>query len=216
MALNERQRRFCHEFMKDLSAQEAAKRAGYAEDTAYSSGSRLLDHVEIAAYIEELKEDRAIACSVTAERIVRRFEEIAFADPHELMELRRGPCGQCWDTERSEMYSGVGFDVKQDACPECSVCHGEGIMRTFFQDTRKLKGNSRKLFAGIKATDKSIELKTHDQLKALEWLGNYMSLHKQSVVLTGPDGGPVALHVTADEMSDEQLASIAAGAVSLP
>lgn len=207
---------FCIEYMKDFNGTHAAIRAGYSENGADVTGSRLLGHPSVSAYIEELKEDRAIACSVTAERIVRRFEEIAFADPHELMELRRGPCGRCWDADRSEMYSGVGFDIKQDACPECSVCNGDGIMRTFFQDTRKLKGNSRKLFAGIKATDKSIELKTHDQLKALEWLGNYMSLHKQSVVLTGPDGGPVALHVTADEMSDEQLASIAAGAVSLP
>lgn len=53
MALNERQKRFCDEYLIDLNATQAAIRTGYSEKTAYSQGQRLLKHVEIKAYIEQ-------------------------------------------------------------------------------------------------------------------------------------------------------------------
>lgn len=63
--LNEKQKRFCHEYIKDRNATKAAIRAGYAEKTAYSQGQRLLKKVEASAYIAELaaeaKQDRPSA-----------------------------------------------------------------------------------------------------------------------------------------------------------
>lgn len=53
--LNERQKRFCHEYIKDLNAKQAAIRSGYSERTAKSQGQRLLTHVDVAALIAKLK-----------------------------------------------------------------------------------------------------------------------------------------------------------------
>lgn len=53
MALNEKQKRFCDEYLIDYNATQAAIRAGYSEKTAYSQGQRLLKKVEIKTYIEE-------------------------------------------------------------------------------------------------------------------------------------------------------------------
>lgn len=52
VALNDKQQRFCDEYLIDLNATQAAIRSGYSEKTAYSQGQRLLKHVEVKAYID--------------------------------------------------------------------------------------------------------------------------------------------------------------------
>ena len=51
--MNTRQKRFCDEYLIDCNATQAAIRAGYSKKTAYSQGQRLLNHVEVNAYIQE-------------------------------------------------------------------------------------------------------------------------------------------------------------------
>ena len=64
-----KQERFCLEYMKDLNATQAAKRAGYSEATAYSIGQRLLKDVEIINLIDGEKTKRT-------ERIERNIDDI--------------------------------------------------------------------------------------------------------------------------------------------
>ena len=52
VALNDKQQRFCDEYLIDLNATQAAIRSGYSKKTAYSQGQRLLKHDEVKAYIE--------------------------------------------------------------------------------------------------------------------------------------------------------------------
>lgn len=52
VALNEKQQRFCDEYLIDLNATQAAIRSGYSKKTAYSQGQRLLKHAEVKAYID--------------------------------------------------------------------------------------------------------------------------------------------------------------------
>lgn len=52
VALNDKQQRFCDEYLIDLNATQAAIRAGYSQKTAYSQGQRLLKHAEAKIYIE--------------------------------------------------------------------------------------------------------------------------------------------------------------------
>lgn len=58
--LNEKQKRFCDEYLVDLNATQAAKRAGYSQRTAYSQGHDLLKHPEIKAQIEKRLEESAM------------------------------------------------------------------------------------------------------------------------------------------------------------
>ncbi len=55
--MNERQKRFVAEYVKDYNATQAAIRAGYSERTAYSQGNRLLKNVEIKKAIKELQDE---------------------------------------------------------------------------------------------------------------------------------------------------------------
>lgn len=62
--LNVKQENFCLEYAKCGNATESAKKAGYAEKTAYSQGQRLLKHVEVKNRLQELAkiaEDAKIA-----------------------------------------------------------------------------------------------------------------------------------------------------------
>ena len=51
--LTEKQKRFADYYIETGNATESAKRAGYAEKTAYSQGQRMLKNVEVSAYIAE-------------------------------------------------------------------------------------------------------------------------------------------------------------------
>lgn len=51
--LNERQRRFCDEYLIDLNATQAAIRAGYAEKYAHTNASKLLQNTTIKEFISQ-------------------------------------------------------------------------------------------------------------------------------------------------------------------
>ena len=55
--MNEKQKNFAQEYIKDKNATQAAIRAGYSEKTAYSIGQRLLKYVEVKNYINELLDE---------------------------------------------------------------------------------------------------------------------------------------------------------------
>lgn len=69
--LNEKQKRFAKEYLIDLNATQAAIRAKYSKKTAYSQGQRLLNHVEVQAYIQKLMDKRSEKVQITAENILQ-------------------------------------------------------------------------------------------------------------------------------------------------
>ena len=51
--MNDRQKAFADYYIETGNATESAKRAGYSEKTAYSTGNRMLKNVEVSTYIAE-------------------------------------------------------------------------------------------------------------------------------------------------------------------
>lgn len=84
MILNERQRRFTREYLVDLNAAAAARRAGYSDRTADRIGHRLLSHVEIAAAIQAERVARSHRTQVTTDRVIRELADMAFYDPGDI------------------------------------------------------------------------------------------------------------------------------------
>ena len=62
---------FIKEYLVDLHATNAAKRAGYSEKTAYSQGQRLLKNVEISDAIEAAVKKRADKIEVNADWVLK-------------------------------------------------------------------------------------------------------------------------------------------------
>lgn len=74
--VNDKQERFCQEYVIDLNATQAAIRAGYSKKTAYSLGQRLLKKAEIIARIEELKKEIAEKNKLSAEWVIKELKEV--------------------------------------------------------------------------------------------------------------------------------------------
>lgn len=62
-------KKFCQEYMSSGNATESAKRAGYAEKTAYSQGQRLLKNVEVQKELQRLAEELASSKIATAKEV---------------------------------------------------------------------------------------------------------------------------------------------------
>ncbi|MCM3130958.1 terminase small subunit [Paenibacillus provencensis] len=73
---------------------------------------------------------------------------------------------------------GFGFNKLADPNPECPHCLGEGKADLHMEDTKKLRGGARLLYAGIKQTQAGIEIKMHDQAKALENVARHLGMFK--------------------------------------
>lgn len=91
LAIGEKQKRFCEEFIIDLNATKAAERAGYSKRTAYSQGNRLLKKAEIQAYLQKLRQIQGERVGRTADDVIRRLWEIVEADPTQAFEPDGSP-----------------------------------------------------------------------------------------------------------------------------
>lgn len=83
--LNVHQQAFAHEYIVDLNATQAAKRAGYSAKTTKAQGSRLLTHVDVKLAIEELIQERQVRTQIDQdwiiEHLVENVEKAAQARP---------------------------------------------------------------------------------------------------------------------------------------
>ena len=80
MALTPKQERFCQEYLIDLNATQAAKRAGYSERTAQEQSSRLLSNAMVQTRIQELQQSRSERTQITADNVLREIALLAFSD----------------------------------------------------------------------------------------------------------------------------------------
>jgi phage terminase small subunit len=78
--LTPRQRRFCEEYLVDLNASAAARRAGYSVDTARQIGAENLTKPDIQTEIQRQIEARSKRTEITADQVVTELGKIAFAN----------------------------------------------------------------------------------------------------------------------------------------
>lgn len=80
MALTEKQKRFVEEYLVDLNATAAAKRAGYSEKTADRIGPELLGKTCVSAAIQEAIKKRQKRTQITQDRVISELGKVAFSD----------------------------------------------------------------------------------------------------------------------------------------
>ena len=90
--LTVKQRCFVDEYMKDLNAHAAMKRAGYrCRGGGSLPSTRLLATPQVRAAIEARLAERRALCELEAQRVIAELSRIAFCDVRELVEW--GPDG---------------------------------------------------------------------------------------------------------------------------
>ena len=90
MALTPKRAAFVREYLIDLNASAAARRAGYSARTSDRTGYDLLRNPEIAQAVQEAQEERAQSTGVTAERVVNELAKLAFANLGDYFQMASG------------------------------------------------------------------------------------------------------------------------------
>ena len=76
MALNRRQALFVQEYLKDLNASAAARRAGYSEKSAFRSGVQNMQKSAITDAIAAAMQERSDRVQITADKVLTDIEAI--------------------------------------------------------------------------------------------------------------------------------------------
>ena len=76
--------RFVEEFLIDLNAAAAARRAGYSQNAAASEGSRLLMDVDVSDAIQIAMEARQERTLISQDRVIEELARIAFGDQRKI------------------------------------------------------------------------------------------------------------------------------------
>lgn len=163
MALSDKQKRFCDEYLIDLNATQAAIRAEYSEKTAYSQGQRLLKKVEIQQYIQQRKVDRTERTEITQDMVLRELANIAFsnaADYAAVVEKDVVLTGE--NGTAIKVYDEDGNPVKYKTV--------EPVL------TSELTEDQKRALSVIKKGRDGFEVKPYDKVKALELLGKHLGM----------------------------------------
>lgn len=80
MALTPKQKRFVAEYLVDLNATAAARRAGYSAKTADRIGPELLGKTCVSQAIQEAMQERQQRTEVTQDYVIKKLKEITDKD----------------------------------------------------------------------------------------------------------------------------------------
>lgn len=237
--LTEKQLRFVDEYIIDLNGTQAAIRAGYSTRTARAIAAENLTKPSIVAAIQAAMDARAERTQITADQVLRRWHQIAFADVNELIEYRRTCCRYCHGVDHQYQWinedeyestlarilaeadqdgpppklptnaGGYGYSPKLDPHADCPICHGDGHGQAHIHDTRRLKPAARALYAGVKITKDG---GTEVKMRDQDKALENIARHLKMFV----DKTEIDITKKTSEMTDEEIdAAIAARAAAL-
>ena len=132
-ALSNKQLRFVDEYLVDLNATQAARRAGYSPRTAKSTGPRLLKNPAIAGAVAARQARIANHLFVTAERVVLEYARLAFADMRDYMHFaENGDVLLDWSAMPEDATKAI-VEVTQDVYNEGRGSAQREVKRTKFK-----------------------------------------------------------------------------------
>lgn len=183
--LTPKQAAFVREYLVDLNASAAARRAGYSEKTSGFIGHENLKKPKIAAMIHEALEARAERTEITADRVLEELGKLAFSnigDYHRISDEGE-PYIDLTDLTRDQMAALTELQVDD-------YTEGRG------NDSRDVR---------------RVKIKLADKKAALELLGKHLKLWTDKIDVTS--GGKELKGLTAErarleDLSPEQLVAL--------
>ena len=109
--LTAKQEAFVREYLIDMNAAGAARRAGYSEKMADKIGWQLLGKTRVSEAIAAAQKERAKRTLVTADGVIREFARVGFSDPRKLYRpdgTLKAPCE--WDDDVAASISSGETD----------------------------------------------------------------------------------------------------------
>ncbi len=118
--LTDKQRLFCHEYLKDLNGTQAAIRAGYSENSAQEIASQNLSKLMVSEYLEKLKNEKFSKVNIEVDDILQDIidtrkvctEQDKHSDRLKANELL-GKYKKMW-TDKAEITGADGKPIQTD------------------------------------------------------------------------------------------------------
>lgn len=108
--LTAKQKRFIEEYLIDLNATQAAIRAGYSPDTAYSIGSENLKKPEIRARVDQAMAERSKRTGINAERVLIELARVGLINPGNLINFNAATIKE--DASEDDLAAVASVKVK--------------------------------------------------------------------------------------------------------
>jgi phage terminase small subunit len=177
--LTPKQARFVEEYLVDLNATQAYRRAGYSARTdkvAAANAAALLANHKVAAAIQARRDRLSKKLEITQERVLQELARIAFADVRNLF---------TWDEERACYVPSA--NLTDDEAAAISEIQAETVRYT------REDGESE--------TKIKLKLKTYDKKGALDSIAKHLGMFVERVEHSGKNGGPIEVQ----ELTDADL-----------
>lgn len=113
--MTKKQKRFCEEYLIDLNATQAAIRAGYSPETAYSIGHENLKKPELHTRISRAMAERSKRTGINADRVLTELAKIAFVNA-------------------ADVIDASDATLREDAAPEDLAAIQSVKVKTFGED----------------------------------------------------------------------------------
>jgi phage terminase small subunit len=167
MALTDKQKRFCDEYLIDLNATQAAIRAGYSEKTAYRTGADNLRKPQIEEYIAKRQKELSRSTEITQERVIKELALIAFSNNADYAHVV--------EKKMQVEAGGALVDVLDK--------DGNPVMYRTVEPvlTEELTEEQKRALAVIKKGRDGLEVKSCDKVKALELLGKHLGIFTDKI-----------------------------------
>lgn len=167
MALTDKQRRFCEEYLIDINATQAAIRAGYSPKTAEQTASRLLRNVKVQEYIAKRQKELSRSTQITQERVIKELALIAFSN--------NADYARVVEKKMQTEVDGMLVDVLGE--------DGKPIMYRTVEPvlTDELTEEQKRALAVIKKGRDGLEVKSFDKVRALELLGKHLGIFTEKI-----------------------------------
>lgn len=146
VVMTDQQKRFCEEYMIDLSQKHAAIRAGYSPKSAEQQSSNLMKHREVRAHIDRLLAERSKRTGINADRVLLELARIGFVRASDVINM----------DEAVVRDDATNDDLAAIASVKCK--------------TTTMSGENFE-----KVTEER-EIKLHDKIKALEQIGKNLGM----------------------------------------
>lgn len=184
MALTPKQKAFVAEYLIDLNASAAARRAGYSEKTAHSIGDENLRKPEIAAAIASAQGERSKRTEVTADRVLKELAKIGFSDIRKavkwgsrLVERPLDPVETALEGLEEQAHGGA-LKRRRKGDDESDAFYVTSIELT---ESADLDEDTAAAISEIAQTKEGVRIKLHDKRAALVDMGRHLGMFKDRV-----------------------------------
>lgn len=184
MALTEKQKLFADEYLIDLNATRAYKKAYKSckkDETARVNGSRLLTNANVIKYIDERIKEREKRTEITQDKVIKELAAIAFSSGSDFAQVVEEP---------------IIINGSYVMDPDTGEIKKREVVK--ITPTHKLTEDKQKAIAGIKEGRYGIEVNTCDKVRALELLGKHLGMFKEKVEVSGNINNPYEGLTTAE------------------